>query len=388
MERIIITLTALLLTLLPQTVSASEPDATYSAKKALNDSLAVDSIPVDEDPPRKLSLIRRIIRGFDRLDENYIEPQHYVFTAMVQVTNTYDFFSLSSRENNGQSISFSPDVNVKAGPYVGWKWFFGGYTFSLGHSTTAKTDLDFSIYSSQIGIDLFYRRTGSDYKLRSAELGKGADTQALEDVPFSGIKIGITGANLYYIFNHGRFSYPAAFAQSTCQKISCGSWMVGLGYTNNTLELDHEQLEKLIEERLAPTPVQLDSGLMFKKVEYHDISMSAGYAYNWVFARNWLLSAGGSVGLGYKRSVGDMKDSSKKNFSIDNFAPNTVGRLGIVYNNTRWYAGFSAIIRSNRYRKELLSTHNTFGSMNAYIGYNFGLKKKYKPKEIENKFIF
>ena len=94
------------------------------------------------------------------------------------------------------------------------------------------------------------------------------------------------------------------------------------------------------------------------------------------------------MGLGYKRSVGDMKDSSKKNFSIDNFAPNTVGRLGIVYNNTRWYAGFSAIIRSNRYRKELLSTHNTFGSMNAYIGYNFGLKKKYKPKEIENKFIF
>ena len=42
-----------------------------------------DTITEVQEPPRKLSLVRRIVRGFDRLDDRYIEPQHYVFTAML-----------------------------------------------------------------------------------------------------------------------------------------------------------------------------------------------------------------------------------------------------------------------------------------------------------------
>ena len=58
-----------------------------------------------------------------------------------------------------------------------------------------------------------------------------------------------------------------------------------------------------------------------------------------------------------------------------------LGRFGLVYNNTRWYAGMSAIVHSYNYRKGRFVANNTFGSMNAYVGYNLGLKKKYKEKK-------
>lgn len=327
-----------------------------------------------------MSVVRKTVRGFDRLDNAYIEPQHYVFTVMLQVTHNYDIYTLRSSGRDAQSVTFSPDMKVKVGPYVGWKWFFAGYTFELGHIDLShiKQQLDLSIYSSQIGIDIFFRRTGDEYKIRDTRLAKSLDTSVLDGLPFNGVKAGITGFNAYYIFNHGKFSYPAAFSQSTQQKVSCGSWMAGLGYTKNSLELDHESLQQLFDKHLGDRSVPLDSGLMFRHVDYNDFSLSAGYAYNWVFSKNWLFGASLQAALAYKKSTGDVVGNNREGFSFKNVNLDGIGRFGIVYNNMRWYAGASVIVHTNNYHKSRFRTNNTFGSMNMYVGYNFGLKKKYR----------
>jgi len=342
-----------------------------------------DTVPEALPEGRKLGVVRKTVRGFDRIDKQYIEPQHYVFTAMLQFTHTYDIFTLRSAGDGAQSVTFAPDMNVKVGPYFGWKWFFAGYTFELGNVNLQriKQELDLSIYSSQIGIDLFYRRTGNDYKLRNASLGRLVDASPLENQSFSGLKAGITGINVYYIFNHGRFSYPAAFSQSTIQKVSCGSWMAGVGYKKNSLDLDYNSLQALVDDRLGAQTVPLDSGLMIKGVSYHNISLSGGYAYNWVFAKGWLFAASVQAALAYKKSSGNVADNKEAGFSFSNVNLDGIGRFGIVYNNMRWYAGASVIVHTNNYRKPRFSTNNTFGSMNMYVGYNFGLKKKYRKKE-------
>jgi len=343
-------------------------------------SAAPDTMP----KKRELSPIRRTIRGFDRLEDDYIEPQHFEFTVMAQVTRTFDNFVLSS---NGQSITLAPDALTKVGPYFGWRWFFFGYTFDLKNIGFGlkglRREFDLSIYSSQVGIDLFYRRTGNDYKIRDAKLGYGIDGAMFEGVPFAGINVGITGVNAYYIFNHGRFSYPAAFGQSTCQKISCGSWMAGAGYMHNTLNLDFEDLKKTLERYADDeTAVKLDSGLMFRDIKYSDFMLSGGYAYNWVFAKNWLFCASGQLALAYKTSYGKMTDE-KNGFDFSKVNLDLIGRFGVVYNNTRWYVGASAILRTNNYRTSRFTANNMFGSFNAYIGYNFAMKKKYRKKKIE-----
>lgn len=332
-----------------------------------------------------LSLIRRIIRGFDRKDERYIEPQHYVYSAMIQSSYNIDRYSLSSSGLANQDITFMPDSKLKIGPYAGWKWVFLGYCFELGklNFDDGRREFDFSVYSSQIGVDLFYRRTGSDYKLRNAHLGDDVNASSLNGQPFDGLKAGITGFNVYYIFNHGRFSYPAAFSQSTIQKISCGSWLAGIGYTRHSLDFDHNSLQALIDEKMGSQTVRLDSGFMFNEVRYYDVSLSGGYAYNWVFAKNWLLGSSLQMALGYKRSYGTMADNGGNGFSFKNFNLDGIGRFALVYNNMKWYAGASAIFHTYNYRNARFRTTNTFGSLNVYVGVNFGLKKKYRQEESE-----
>lgn len=330
-----------------------------------------------------IGVIRRTIREFDLLDERYIEPQHYVFSAMLQGSYSIDRYSLSSSGLIDQSITFMPDAKVKAGPYAGWKWVFLGYCFELGklNFDDGRREFDFSMYSSQVGVDLFYRRTGSDYKLRDANLGEGIDASELNDQPFDGLKVGITGFNVYYIFNHGRFSYPAAFSQSTIQKISCGSWLAGVGYTRHSLDFDYQSLQSLINEKMGEHSVLLDSGLMFNTVRYYDVSLSGGYAYNWVLAKNWLLASSLQMALGYKRCYGETAGIDQRGFSFNNFNIDGIARFALVYNNMKWYAGASAIFHTYNYRKSRFQTNNTFGSLNVYVGVNFGLKNKYRQKK-------
>jgi hypothetical protein len=329
-----------------------------------------------------MSLLKRVIRGFDRLDTLYIEPQHYNLTMMMQATYTLDQYTIASEQ--GQEVTLSPDPKTKVGPYLGWRWFFAGYTFDLKNlgfnNNGQKRELDLSIYSSQIGIDLFYRRTGSDYKLRSIDLGEDVDTRALEGVPFDGVSAGVTGVNVYYIFNHGRFSYPAAFSQSTLQKRSCGSWIAGVGYTRNSLDLDYEKLQKTFDLHLGKNVAKVDTSLYFNQIRYTDYTLSGGYAWNQVLPHHWLLAASGQLGLAYKKSTGDVEGNAQAGFNFENVNLDAVGRFGVVYNNMRWYAGMSAIIRTNNYHKPRFRTNNTFGNVNLYIGYNFGLKGKYRKK--------
>ena len=346
-----------------------------SVSAEVPDTLTIDTLSAE----KQIGIIRRTVREFDRLDDEYIEPQHYEFTVMGQVTRTYESFIIGS---NGQRITLAPDGLTKIGPYFGWRWFFLGYTFdikNIGFSQNGlRKEFDLSIYSSQVGVDLFYRRTGNDYKIRDVRLGYRFDSSLFEGMPFDGVNVGITGASAYYIFNHGRFSYPAAFSQSTCQKISCGSWMAGVGFTKNTLSMDYDKLESTLRSRIDRSQeLKLDSGMMFSDIKYSDYMISGGYAYNWVFAKNWLFCASGQLALCYKSSYGKIA-GEKRGFSFDKVNLDGIGRFGLVYNNTRWYAGCSAILRTNHYHTAQFTANNIFGSFNAYIGYNFMLKKKYR----------
>lgn len=348
----------------------------WGTEARANDSLEVEK-------PKKENWFRRTLRNFSEIDENYVEPQHYNWSVMLQATYNYDIYKLASDGQHKQSLTFAPEPSMKAGPYFGWRWVFMGYTFDLKNLnfSSNKQGFEFSFYAAQVGVDLFWRRTGSDYKIRDVDLGDRVKDDLLENHPFDGLKVGITGANVYYIFNHKRFSYPAAFAQSTCQKISCGSWMAGIGYLSNTLSFDHEKLEKLVAEQHGTTDIKLDSSLMFNEVKYYDVNASVGYAYNWVFARNCLFCASLSMALAYKNSRGETVSKEEQGFDFKNFNVDGIGRFSVVWNNTRWYAGASAIVRSYNYHKSRFSANNIFGSLNFYVGYNFGKRKRYKQNQ-------
>ena len=102
-----------------------------------NDSIGVSSQSKPTDsvcwmrPDKSRSLFKQsvgkmknFLSHINEIDTSYIEPQKYNFAFMLQNTNTYEVSRL--RGLSEQSITFSPDMTVRVGPYFGWRWMFLG----------------------------------------------------------------------------------------------------------------------------------------------------------------------------------------------------------------------------------------------------------------------
>lgn len=347
-----------------------------------------DSAATVKPRPLLSRLAAPFVDFFSKTDTSFIEPNHYNFQTMLQNRYSYEVYRLT--DNSGNSIGFVPKPSMKIGPYAGWSLIFLGVTVDVLHlnDRNRRKEWDLSLYTLPIGVDIYYRQSGDDYTIRNVKLNVPDDTEALENTNFSGIESSVTGVDVYYIFNHRRFSYPAAFNQSTQQKRSSGSAIAGIGFTRHTLSIDWQMLNGIFEDALGVDLLEnFDEEPLKEKVVYTDLSFSGGYGYNWVFAKNWLFSSSLSVAVSRKRSIGETERGfdaigtslkSLRNFKFSDITLDGVGRFGIVWNNGKVFAGASAIVHSYNYSKSNFYTNNIFGSFNAYVGINLGAKKAYK----------
>lgn len=340
---------------------------------------------------------KRLIRGYlgaqweelNNIDTTYITPQLYDYAVMLQNTNTFENFSIKSSGPQKQTLSFAPKPTFRLGGYFGWRWLFLGYTFDVGSwfkkdsSKKQKTDITLSFYTSRLGIDLYYRETGNDFRctnLNSLFSPAYPRPEGISD-DFDGLNIQTRGINLYYIFNYRHFSWPAAFAQSTVQRRSCGTFKLGFSFTHHKITLDPTRLDA----RLEPF---IDSSMYFDQVKYNDYGINFGYAYNWVFRKNWLVCASFTPAIAYNVVYVERENMQKNgakeefrrflNFSDNRFNFDFILRLGLVYNNTKYFAGASFILHSFNYNNEQVRLQNAFGSLNFYVGLNFKRKKSVK----------
>ena len=348
----------------------------------LSEATAADTIPTP--PKKKLSAFRRMVRNFSRVDTNYIEPQKYNFTVMLQNTTSFEGYTLKLQDDH--SVVFAPEPSYKLGPYFGWRFVFIGYTIDIKRlKNEAREAVALSLYAPQLGVDLFYRKSGDNYRISRVNFGNEAVNNAMRKVYFDGFETSERGFNLYYIFNHSKFSYPAAYSQSTVQRRSAGSALAGMSYSRHSLNVDWDKFHQLMDDKVGAgvSVAVADTSMHSTNISYTDFSLSGGYAYNWVFAHNWLFDVSMQLALGYKQLTGTANKNSRdffRNFDFKNLMIDGVGRTGIVWNNMRWYAGASAVFHTYNYRRSKFSANSTFGNVYVYVGYNFGLKSSYRKK--------
>lgn len=320
---------------------------------------------------------KNLVRSLDRMDKEYITPNYYDWTFMLQNTNYGEKYRIS---NGKQSIEFAPNFTNRLGFYFGWRWIFIGYSFDVSHwfnrsYTAPKRDFQLSLYSSRVGGDIYYRKTNSNFGIKSVTNVFDKGKTPLSDVHFGGLDISMQGVNLYYIFNYKHFSYPAAFAQSTVQRRSCGTFKLGALYSEHNVNFDVKAM---------PEPIlsHLDTAKFYNKVKYRDYALTFGYAYNWVFAKNWLACISLDPAIGIKQSViKSEKQSNPFRQLIRNINFDVVSRAAVVWNNSTYYAGASLVTNTYSYRKTAFALTSSFGTLSIYVGRNFGLKKKYRKKK-------
>ena len=305
-----------------------------------------------------------IERRLDEKDSLYVSPNIFNFTVMPQFSHNFEYYRFSSGEKE-QSITLSPGFSNKLGLYFGWRWIFLGYSLNLDKEIP-ETDINLSFYTSKIGFDIFYRKRDRGFEVRRLKgfYDNGSELKEYNH-KFNGLTVRQKGFNIYYIFNNKNFSYPAAYSQSTNQRISAGSFILGVSYNEQSFNFDYLKFDPRIHAQLSPE-------LKFKEVEYKDFSINFGYSYNWVFAKNYLANISMTPAIGYKNTSLRLKSGKEL---LSNINVDFITRAAIVYNNSRYYAGASVVSHTYSYNKESLSIINTFGVINVYVGFNFWRRK-------------
>ena len=146
-------------------------------------------------------------------------------------------------------------IGVSANPSA-WAGKYNDYEFN------------FTLNSNKFGVDFVYHSQSS-----AEGWLEYADNRKVY-VPSGALHSKIFNANLFYAFNDKKFSIPASsFSQSFLQKRSAGSWLLGMSFMNQIINLGEKAQDVL--------PIN--------KFRSMNISFGAGYGYNWVLPKNFLF---------------------------------------------------------------------------------------------------
>lgn len=362
-------------------VSFSLQAQSEKAGIAVNDGIQEDSVTIPKPSAFKKAIKK--FMNFSDFDTLYISPNRYNYALMATHFSNFEYYSVTSEFPQPQKLSFSPNPHNKIGLYFGWRWIFLGWSVDIDdiyRKTNRKnkgTEFDLSLYSSKLGVDIFYRRTGNNYKIHKIR-GFYDEIPSDYSEDFSGLKVDIKGLNLYYIFNNRKFSYPAAFSQSTNQRRNAGTFIAGFSISKHNLDFNYQQLPAYIQERMNP-------GMKVNKIKYTNANISFGYAYNWVFARNCLACLSLTPAIAYKASDVDAETQEGKAW-YSKFNLDFLLRAGVVYNNGKYFVGTSFVGKNYNYHRNNFSLDNGFGTLQVYAGFNFHLRKEYRKKKTKREY--
>ena len=309
-------------------------------------------------------------------DTTYIEIQdHYNWCAEVQLTNRFEMYEIDNDENF--LLRVAPKVRTRIGPFFGWRFAFFGYNIDI-KSIFNNDDIDLSgsIYSSAFGLDLFYRRVGGNYNIKRLIMNNTSYSANLRNVPFDGVNVGMSRISFYYVTNYKRYSHQAAFSQTHRQIRSAGSLLLGAAYAHNRIVVDWDKLTDIINTNCG-TNIEPNAITGYQK--NNEITLSVGYGYNWVFARNWLAAGelSGGIGALFHKADSQKPESSSDIFkSINNFANsylafNANARIAILWNNGPWFSGVQGVFFYYQSGNGKVVNRNILGTTYVFLGFNF-----------------
>lgn len=152
------------------------------------------------------------------------------------------------------------------------------------------------------------------------------------------------GGSTSYMFNPN-FSFKATAFQNAKQLKSAGTFAPTLSYYYT--ELNGKKVPDMGE-----------------KVYFIDVALAPAYYYNWVIAKNFLLSGGASLGAGFTTTVDDNTSTS--------FLVNGSLNLAPGYNGERWFGGLNMRVQFFDHGSgSNVQMNDAVGYGTFFIGYRF-----------------
>ena len=206
-------------------------------------------------------------------------------------------------------------------------------------------ELNFNSYGRRFGFDVIYQNAKNYTGWHDHD---GMERIVLPDGLLS---VKTLNLNAFYVFNSSRFSYPAAFSQSYIQRRSAGSFLLAASGMGQHATLEWEQ-----EMQLKMT----------------NIALGAGYGYNYVPGRGWLLHISAlPTFIVYSNTSMTFGDTS---VPLDYHFPEAIitGRGAAVYQWNNKFLGLSMVFNfTNIGHKDTLAIHNIKWRVRTFFGLRF-----------------
>ena len=171
-------------------------------------------------------------------------------------------------QENGKSFDSKLTADYKTTLSVGVSYLGLGFNLSINPAKMLGKyhdyELAFRSNGKRFGFDITYQDAHNFTGWHKVESVRRDITTSEEMFNLKTLNV-----NTYYVFNHRRFSYPAALAHSYIQRRSAGSFLLAAS--------GQGQHGKVNSDKLT---------MDFKMT---NIALGAGYAYNYVPGRGWLF---------------------------------------------------------------------------------------------------
>ena len=335
------------------------------------------------------------------IDRHYIEQPKPAWAIEARTTLNQATLKMETTWENDPGMDdthlwtkSNSGLSTSVGLWIGYRGYGLGYSKEIGH-TTGST-LSFGAMGGSFGLNMrinSYNSDMPDIYIDGVNMSNyESDDDRLEDP----IKVRSFFLDGYYMLNGKHFSYAAAYDNSLIQKRSAGSIVVGGMYC-------HSRADYSADSNWVLAVLMKSVG----KVKSTQACLGAGYAYNWVPARGWLVSVMAMPMLTlYNRTTKYIYDldisnpyvgaEELANMSEDNFddflfdentvitmsdereektgnsiKPNFDARMSVVYNYNRWYLRVYGHYNHFRYGSDLVSGRLTDWTAYVSLGFRF-----------------
>lgn len=284
-----------------------------------------------------------------RMSNEYVELYDDYIKTRIGLSNSFNSFHIKD-EADDLDFTLSPNQRVKSTLTLIYKFIEIdlGYTpefirFNKDDAIRGKTtffNLGTRFYFKNWMQDLQYAKTKGFYVDKD-------DIGITENILFPNFQVQKIGGSTSYIFNEN-FSFRAIFLQSEWQKKSAGSFIPSVSYYFTQIKNDDPGKDNSI-----------------------DVAIGPAYYYNWIFGKQFLVSAGAYGGVGYNYTKTTYSDDTPDEM-IDGISFQTQLRFTLGYNSEKFYTGATASLNSFYYDADpKIHIQDRQQFFEFYVGYRF-----------------
>ena len=275
------------------------------------------------------------VRSFEYrgiLDNYFVEPNIKLRTAIAL---NYRFISLK--------IGYSPKFLAKDDYELKGK--------------TKVFSMKFDIFISDWMQTLEYSNVKGYYTNQIDELQFFSGSRQDDFIKLPELRTLYVGGITRYRFNEN-FSFKAVVNQNEIQLKSAGSFVPSLQYGYSE-----------ITDKTSPQDMKTIA-----------IVLTTGYFYTFAFSKHWYSNLGITPGVGIEfHNTITRQDDNETVTRHNNFGFNLGSHIGLGYNSTKIYGGFTLVGNAyTRDEKSLVEFDNVRGYVKLFIGYRFRAPKSFE----------